>query len=106
MRRPQFILASLLLAALVALMLALPGNVPADDGEAGDSAAMRGGTYSITWDVIAAGGGTSVGGAYSVSDTIGQAVVGSASGGAYGVQSGYWVVILPGAVPSGGMLIY
>src|SRR5271165_2459233 len=58
-------------------------------------------TYSIDWDVIAGGGGTSTGGVYSVSSTIGQHVAGgSLSGGGYSLAAGFWAlyaVATPGA---------
>src|SRR5271165_812338 len=48
-------------------------------------------SYSIDWDVIAGGGGTTTGGVYSVSSTIGQIVAGgSLAGGAYSFSSGFW----------------
>jgi hypothetical protein len=58
-------------------------------------------TYSIGWDVIAGGGGTTTGGVYSVSSTVGQQVAGGALvGGTYSLSSGFWslyAVSTPGA---------
>ena len=47
--------------------------------------------YSITWDKIAGGGGTSTGGVYTISDTIGQNDAAAlVVGGAYSITSGFW----------------
>lgn len=57
--------------------------------------------YSISWDVIAGGGGTATGGVFSVNRTIGEHVAGgSLTGGAYSLASGFWAlyaVATPGA---------
>ena len=51
-------------------------------------------TYSIDWDQVANGGGTSTGGAYSVAGTIGQPDAGlTLSGGAYSVIGGFWSLV-------------
>jgi hypothetical protein len=48
-------------------------------------------TYSLSWDVIAGGGGSATGGVYSVSSTIGEQVAGgSLTGGSYSLASGFW----------------
>ena len=58
-------------------------------------------TYSIGWQTIDGGGGTSTGGVYSVSGTIGQHDAGGPmTNGQYSVTGGFWV--LPIAVQSVG----
>jgi hypothetical protein len=48
-------------------------------------------TYSINWQTLDGGGGTSTGGVYSVSGTIGQPDAGGAmSGGDYSLTGGFW----------------
>jgi len=48
-------------------------------------------TYSIDWDQVANGGGTSAGGAYSVAGTIGQPDAGmTLSSGGYSLVGGFW----------------
>ena len=47
-------------------------------------------TYSIDWQTIDGGGGTSTGGVYSVTGTIGQPDAGAMSGGNYTLQGGFW----------------
>jgi hypothetical protein len=58
-------------------------------------------TYSVDWDTIDGGGGTSDGGPYSVTGTIGQPDAGGPmSGGNYSLTGGFWtfsVVQTPGA---------
>ncbi len=56
--------------------------------------------YSIDWEKVAGGGGTSTGGVYTVSGTIGQADAGAMSGGDYLVTGGFWSLIA--AVPTPG----
>ena len=61
-------------------------------------------SYSIDWQKIAGGGGTSTGGVYSVSGTIGQPDAGGPmTGGSYSLSGGFWslisVVQTPGAPP-------
>jgi hypothetical protein len=55
--------------------------------------AARAQTYSIDWQTIDGGGGTSTGGVYSVSGTIGQPDAGTMSGGSFTLQGGFWGVI-------------
>ena len=51
-------------------------------------------TYSIDWDQVASGGGTSTGGAYSVAGTIGQPDAGlTLSGGGYSLIGGFWSLV-------------
>ncbi len=50
-------------------------------------------SYSIDWNTIDGGGGTSTGGVYSVSGTIGQPDAGTRSGGNYTLQGGFWGII-------------
>ena len=52
--------------------------------------------YSIDWQTIDGGGGTSTGGVYSVSGTIGQPDAGTMSGGSFTLSGGFWA--LPVAV--------
>jgi len=52
---------------------------------------MSGGTFTISPDVIAGGGGSSTGGQFTIEGTIGQAVAGGEiTGGTYSVYSGFW----------------
>jgi hypothetical protein len=53
----------------------------------------RGQTYSIDWQTIDGGGGSSTGGIYSVSGTIGQPDAGKMSGGNFTLEGGFWGVI-------------
>lgn len=46
--------------------------------------------YTLDWDVVSAGGGTSGDGTYLVSDTIGQPSVGVSSAGFYLLEDGFW----------------
>ncbi len=48
--------------------------------------------YSIDWQTVGAGGGTSTGGAYSLSGTVGQPAASAMSGGNFSLQSGFWSV--------------
>jgi len=50
-------------------------------------------TYSIDWQTIDGGGGTSTGGVYAVTGTIGQPDAGAMSGGNYTLQGGFWGVV-------------
>jgi hypothetical protein len=57
-------------------------------------------SYSIDWQTIDGGGGTSTGGVYSVTGTIGQPDAGTMSGGNFSVTGGFWglyAVQTPGA---------
>ena len=56
-------------------------------------AAGFGQQYSIDWQTIDGGGGTSTGGVYSVSGTIGQPDAGTMSGGNYMLQGGFWGIV-------------
>ena len=56
-------------------------------------------TYSINWQTVDGGGGTSTGGVYAVSGTIGQSDAGTMSGGGYSLTGGFWV---PYAAPAPG----
>ncbi len=68
---------------------------------AGSRLATDAQNYSVDWDKISGGGGTSSGGQYSVSGTIGQHDAGSAmTGGNYSLTGGFWslfAVQTPGA---------
>ena len=46
--------------------------------------------FSVDWDVIACGGGSSSGGRFSVQDTLGQSQAETMSGGAISVVAGFW----------------
>lgn len=52
--------------------------------------------YTIDWQTIDGGGGTSTGGPYSLSGTIGQPDAGTLSGGQFTLTGGFWA--LPVAV--------
>ena len=52
--------------------------------------AVQAGDFSLDWDVIAAGGGSSSGGRFAVEDTLGQPQTESMSGGAVFVAAGFW----------------
>ena len=58
-------------------------------------------SYSIDWNKVAGGGGTSTGGVYSLSGTIGQHdASGPITGGNYSLVGGFWslyAVQIPGA---------
>lgn len=57
------------------------------------SIGARSQSYSISWDVIANGGGGVSGGSYSVNSTIGQDVAGgSLTGGGFSMASGFWAI--------------
>ena len=51
------------------------------------------GQYSIGWQTIDGGGGTSTGGVYTLTATIGQPDAGAMSGGNYTLQGGFWGII-------------
>ena len=53
----------------------------------------RGQTYSIDWQTIDGGGGSSTGGVYSVSGTIGQPDAGRMSGGPFTLDGGFWGIV-------------
>ena len=56
--------------------------------------ALRAQTYSINWNAIAGGGGTSTNGPFALSGTIAQAVAGGPmTGGNYSLTSGFWSLI-------------
>jgi hypothetical protein len=60
-------------------------------------------TYSIDWNVIAGGGGTTTGGVYSVSSTIGEHVAGgSLTGGGYSLAAGFWALYNTATAPIAG----
>ena len=61
-------------------------------------------TYSIDWQTIDGGGGTSTGGVYSVTGTIGQPDAGAMSGGNYTLQGGFWGVISAVQTPGAPLL--
>src|SRR5208337_3166162 len=51
-------------------------------------------SYSIDWDKVSGGGGTSTGGTYQVSGTIGQSDAGGPmTGGSYSLTGGFWALI-------------
>jgi hypothetical protein len=61
---------------------------------AGGGGPLEAQTYSIDWNKIAGGGGTSAGGSYKVSGTIGQAEAGTVMlGGNYSLTGGFWSLI-------------
>jgi hypothetical protein len=53
-------------------------------------AAQSGGGYDLSWNTIAAGGGSSTSGDYSLAGTIGQSDTGMLSGGGYMLNGGFW----------------
>ena len=55
--------------------------------------------YSIDWQTIAGGGGTSTGGPYSLTGTIGQPDAGAMSGGNYSLQGGFWSMLAVSQAP-------
>ena len=58
--------------------------------------------YSLTWNKIAGGGGTSSGGNYQVNGTIGQPdASGALAGGGYSLTGGFWSLI--SSVPAAGV---
>ncbi len=75
--------------------------------------AQSGGSYTVTQEVIAGGGGTSANGATNVTGSIGQSAAVAASGGSYTVSSGFWgggvsvqcsvITINPVTLPVGAM---
>ncbi|MCX6904944.1 MAG: Ig-like domain-containing protein, partial [Verrucomicrobia bacterium] len=46
--------------------------------------------YTLDWDVVSPGGGTSGGSTYLLRDTVGQPAAGPSTGGAYLVEDGFW----------------
>jgi hypothetical protein len=57
-------------------------------------------SYSIDWNKVAGGGGTSTGGTYQVSGTIGQPdASGAMNGGTYSVTGGFWSLISVAQTP-------
>ena len=61
--------------------------------------------YSIDWDKIAGGGGTSSGGTYQVSGTIGQPEAsGAMTGGNYSLTGGFWSSISAVHTPGAALL--
>ena len=62
--------------------------------------AVFGQSYSIDWNKVAGGGGTSTGGPYSVSGTIGQHDAGGPmTGGNYALTGGFWALISVAQTP-------
>jgi len=58
------------------------------------SSPVRAQEYSIRWQTLGGGGGTSTGGDYSVSGTIGSPDAGPPmTGGDYSMQGGFWSLI-------------
>lgn len=89
------------LAAVAALLLALAPLV-ASAGE------LTGGPYTIAWDTLDAGGGTSSGGSFTIRDTIGQPEPpGPATGGAFTLVDGFWSLEIgaTGLVVSSGFVL-
>jgi len=66
--------------------------------------AVQAETYSMEWDTIDGGGGTSTGGVYSVSGTVGQPDAGRLSGGNYTLEGGFWGLIAAVQTPGAPML--
>ena len=62
------------------------------------------GQYSIEWQTLDGGGGTSTGGVYSVTGTIGQPDAGAMSGGNFTLQGGFWSVIVAVQTPGAPLL--
>jgi hypothetical protein len=62
------------------------------------------GQYSIDWQTIDGGGGTSTGGVYSVSGTLGQPDAGAMSGGNFTLVCGFWGVIAAVQTPGAPLL--
>jgi len=59
----------------------------------GGQTALRAQQYSIGWQAIAGGGGTSTGGVYSLSGTVGQHDAGGPmTGGSYSLYGGFWAL--------------
>jgi hypothetical protein len=57
-------------------------------------------SYSIDWNKVAGGGGTSTGGPYSVSGTIGQHDAGGPmTGGNYALTGGFWALFSVAQTP-------
>jgi len=71
---------SIVILVLCVLTVSLPFSNVSHAGEG----------YTISWFVIAGGGGRSVGGAYAMDVTIGQPEAGAMSGGEYELAGGYW----------------
>ena len=60
--------------------------------------------YSLDWQTIDGGGGTSTGGVYSVTGTIGQPDAGTMSGGNYTLAGGFWGVVSAVQTPGAPLL--
>jgi hypothetical protein len=66
---------------------------------------VLGQSYSIDWQTIDGGGGTSTGGVYSVSGTIGQPDAGATmSGGNFSLDGGFWGVVAAVQTPGAPLL--
>lgn len=61
-------------------------------------------TFSLDWNTIDGGGGTSTGGVYSVSGSIGQPGAGTMSGGNFSVDGGFWSFIAAVQTPGAPLL--
>jgi hypothetical protein len=62
------------------------------------------GQYSIDWQTIDGGGGTSTGGVYSVTGTIGQPDAGAMSGGNFTLDGGFWGIVAAIQTPGAPLL--
>lgn len=72
----------ILLVGLVVLLLALL--------LAGIAGAQTSPGYSLSWYVLAGGGGRSAAAHYAMNSTVGQWATGLSSSAGHGMQSGYW----------------
>ena len=74
---------------------------------AGIAGAQTSTDYSLSWYVLAGGGGKPASASYAMHSTIGQSLVDFSDSASFGVQSGYWqnwpdyAVYLPLIVKSG-----
>ena len=86
MRNQRLCAASLALVMLSSVIVPLPS--------------IFGQSYSIDWNKVAGGGGTSTGGPYSISGTIGQHDAGGPmTGGNYGLTGGFWALFSVAQTP-------
>ena len=83
MKRSNLFVVALVLVAFLALV----GNAFA--------VSPANGTYDLSWNVIAGGGGRSASGSYVLEGTVGQPVVGAAQSGGYELGAGFWYGIPP-----------
>jgi len=87
--------------ALLALALAV-GTAVVYAQAGGESPAVNGGGYDLTWNTADGGGTTFAGGGYILGGTAGQPDAATWSGGGYTLSGGFWHAASAGGTPPGG----